>query len=176
MRLWPVALMALAMTTSAHAATDEGSAWRVGLGMSKVTIENDDVDFDDDTTGFEVYGGWELNRYLAVEAGYMDLGKAKEDRGISAGDVVDTYAFYASVLGSLWINDYASLFARAGILRWDGDATIDGDKFSVDGNDPYYGVGVAGLLDGALLRLEYRMGELDDVDLSLVTLNVAWRF
>jgi len=172
-RIWPAALMTVMAATAAHAEVDSGSAFRVGLGLDKVTLEDHDVGYDDDTTGFEVFGGWELNRYLAAEAGYLDGGKTRDDNVL-----LESKAFYASVIGSLWLNDYASLFARGGVLRWDVDArnTLSGLTASNDGNDLYYGVGVAALLDGALLRLEYRQAEIDDFDLKLLSVNVAWRF
>jgi OOP family OmpA-OmpF porin len=173
MRVWPVALMTIAAVTAAHADVDSGAAFRIGLGLNKVTQEVDAAGYSDSATGFEAFGGWELNRYLAAEAGYLDGGKTNED-----GLQLDTKGYYASVLGSLWLNDYASLFARAGVLHWDMDVSVSGfgNVGSLDGNDLYYGIGAAGLVDGALLRLEYRRAELEDVDLSMVSLNVAWRF
>jgi hypothetical protein len=175
MRIGSVALMALAMVGTANAESDSGSAFRIGIGGGKAKFEMD-KGFRDSTTALEVFGGWELNRYLAAEAGYLASGKAKD-----AGVTFDTSAAFASVLGSLWFNEDSNIYARVGVLHWKNEVTrnIPGfvtAKGSFDGNDLYYGIGVAGLLDGALLRLEYRMTKLDDVDLSMTAVTLAWRF
>jgi hypothetical protein len=84
-------------------------------------------------------------------------------------------AFDASVLGSWWVTDKFSVFGRAGLYAWKGEVTFSEDidtriqtdpvfvdKFDDDGFEPFLGVGVQTQLDGALVRLEYQMGELDD--------------
>lgn len=156
------------------------SAWRFGIGGGRLTIEADDLDLKGSATAWEVFGGFEFNRYLAIEAGYIDGGKAKDN----VGDIVieaDTRALYASVLGSLPVGDVVSLYARAGVMDWksDQEARSDGDVLlavDVDGTDPFFGAGIAALIEGALLRLEYRIADLDDTDLTAVSLAIAWRF
>ncbi len=73
------------------------------------------------------------------------------------------------------------MFARAGMLSWksdqegrvNGDVVISGEA---DGTDPYFGAGVAATIDGALLRAEYAVAELDDSDVTMIGLSIVWRF
>jgi hypothetical protein len=56
--------------------------------------------------------------------------------------------------------------------------TQDGVQFfnvKKDGSDPIFGIGAAAEVEGAQVRLEYRMAELDDTDYNLVSLSVVWR-
>ena len=73
-----IGAMALAATLGSPAFADEFSGFRLGVGLSQDTLESD-VDYfgyfddiDTDRAGFHVFGGWALNKYFAVEAGYRD--------------------------------------------------------------------------------------------------------
>ena len=44
----------------------------------------------------------------------------------------------------------------------DDDNTVFIDKYDDDGFEPYIGFGLQTQLDGALVRLEYQMAEVDD--------------
>lgn len=114
-----IALLGLAFVACAPAQAE--TAWRFGIGGSRVQVEIDDV-LDDRTSGWSIFGGFEFNRFLAIEAGYLDAGEVKEE--IVAGGVLaaDNTAFFGSVLGSLPLGDSAaSLFGRAGMLSWKSD-------------------------------------------------------
>jgi hypothetical protein len=84
-------------------------------------------------------------------------------------------AVESSVIGSWWVTDKFGLFGRAGLYAWKGEVTfaedtgvgnpaapVFVDRFDDDGFEPLLGFGVQTSLDGALVRLEYQMGELDD--------------
>lgn len=151
----------------------------VGIGAGRATIDVDDVDLSGHSTAWEAFAGWQFNRYVSVEAGYIDAGTA-EDQIAGIRVRADATAIAASVVGSLPIGESFSLFGRAGYMHWesaesatDGTTTIAGD---FDGDDPFFGAGMAVGVEGALLRLEYRMASLDDADLSLISLALAWRF
>lgn len=69
----------------------EDAGWYIGasVGQSRATIDNDriisgllgggfattDISDDDRDTGFKLLGGYQFNRYFALEGGYFDLGK-----------------------------------------------------------------------------------------------------
>ncbi len=167
----------LVLSASAQAET----AWRFGISGARVNVEVDDA-LDDNATGWSVFAGFEFNKFVAVEAGYLDAGEVKEE--VLPGGVVaaDNSALFGSVLGSLPLGDSpASVFARAGVLSWksdqegrvEGDVVISGEA---DGTDPYFGAGVAATIDGALLRAEYAVAELDDSDITMIGLSIVWRF
>lgn len=175
MRILSGVLLAALFTSNASA-----DAARFGIGAGRATIEADDFDLEGRATAWEIFGGYEFNQYLAVEAGYINGGKAKDSiQGVVV--VANTSAIAASVVGSLPVNESFSFFGRAGYMHWESDqeARIDGDVVAtadVDGNDPFFGAGVAVGIDEALLRFEYRIASLDDSDLSLLSLAVLWRF
>lgn len=153
---------------------------RLGLGVGRVTIEMDDVDLKGSATAWEIFGGIEFNRYFALEAGYMDGGKAK-DNALGAVVEADTSAFTVSAIGTIPVNDVFGIYGRAGAMRWKSDQSVRVDgrtlwKDDFDGTDAYFGAGLAVALDGALLRVEYRVADLDDSDLSLINAGVVWRF
>src|ERR1700722_2496611 len=83
-------LAVLALTMSPSVFADE-AGWYTGFnaGLSRAKINDtriadgllDDgftttsTSNDDRHFGFKAYGGYEFNRYLALESGYFDLGK-----------------------------------------------------------------------------------------------------
>jgi OOP family OmpA-OmpF porin len=176
MRTIAILIVSILFAASAQA---EG-AFRFGIGAGQATIKADDVDLEGNATAWEIFGGYEANQYFAVELGYIDGGTA-DDTIDNAKVEADTTAVVASVIGSLPIGESFSIYARGGLLHWKSDEALKVDGITVatdslDGDDPFYGVGVAANVEGALLRLEYRLADLDDTDLSLISLALAWRF
>jgi OOP family OmpA-OmpF porin len=176
-----VAFGTLALLSATASAAEGDSAFRLGIGASRLTIDMDDVDLKGHATGWEVFGGYEFNRYIAIEFGYLDGGTAKDKiiDGVTAQ--ADTYGYAASIVASLPLSDAVHLYGRAGYLHWESEQTIKvgGETFiaeDFDGNDPFFGAGVALEIEGALLRLEYRIASLDDSDISLLGASLAWRF
>lgn len=165
---------------AASAQAQDGNHFRFGIGAGKATIEVDNSDLKGSATAWEVFGGFDLNQYVAFEAGYIDGGSA-DDRFLNGVVRADTTAIGASIIGSMPIGDTFSVYGRAGYLQWESEQTfsVDGltlDAADVDGNDPYFGAGLAAVVDGSLVRLEYRIADLDDTDLSLISLAIVWRF
>lgn len=171
------ALAALLAFSAVHA-QDDDQKFRLGIGAGKYTADSDLAEFK--STGWEVFGGYEFNRYLAIEAGYLDTGS--DSKTISGLKVeVSASSIFASVIGSLPIGETFSVFARGGLLHWEADGTGSASGFTLtaedDGDDLFLGVGLSAQIEGALFRLEYRFAEIDDVvDLSMIGLNLAWRF
>jgi OmpA-OmpF porin, OOP family len=170
--------VALTMMFAAQAQAE--GAFRMGIGAGQATITADEVDLEGKATAWEVFVGYEANENWAVEAGYVDGGTA-DDSLEGATVEADTSAFVASVIGSLSVSDGFSIYARGGIMHWESDETLKiGGQIvaseNLDGNDPFFGVGGAAVVDTALVRLEYRLANLDDTDLSLISLAIVWRF
>jgi OmpA-OmpF porin, OOP family len=168
------------MFIAAHAQAQDTAHFRLGIGAGKATIEADDFDLKGKSTAWEVFGGYEINDYLAFEVGYIDGGSA-DDTVLGATVRADATAIVASVLGSIPIGETFSVYGRAGYMHWKSEETakFEGETIAtedVDGNDPFFGAGVAAMIDESLVRLEYRLADLDDTDLSLISLAIAWRF
>jgi hypothetical protein len=92
--------------------------------------------------GFQAFAGWRIFSFLAIEAGYLDLGKVTDQAcftftdaeaagldGVEGGDckdqewdtTVETTGWQLSILGILPINDTWEIFGRLGALKWDTD-------------------------------------------------------
>ena len=95
---------------------------------------------DDDDSGWKAYGGYDVNPYLAAEAGYADLG----DFNVSAGGNTITGEYdgmFIDAKGSLPIGDAFSVFAKLGVLFWDVEGSNAAAGYSEDGSDLSYGLG-----------------------------------
>jgi OmpA-like transmembrane domain len=183
-----IGAMALAATLGSPAFADEHSGFRLGIGLSQDTFESETRffgyfdDVDTSRAGYSAFGGWALNKWFAVEVGYKGGGtfnQILESNGIFPTSRMrvrqEIKAVEASVLGSWWINDKFGIFGRAGLNAWKGEVIFSEDTdttdetnsvfidhFDDDGFEPVIGFGVQSQLDGALVRLEYLMSELDD--------------
>ena len=85
-----LSLVTLAVIASCAALADD-SAWYIGgnVGASRAVIDNDRITStligqgatsvsivdDDRDRGFKIYGGYQVNKYFALEGGYFDLGR-----------------------------------------------------------------------------------------------------
>lgn len=174
-------LTILAVIGIVGTAQAEGTNWRFGIGIGRVNLQdNDVVDLDADGTAWEAFGGWEFNKYLSVEAGYLDAGNVKDTiQGVSVE--VDATAWQASVIGTLPFSESWGAYLRAGLLDWKADGAVKGggllSRTKDDGQDGIFGAGFSYTGEGnALLRLEYRIADLDGVDLSLISAAIVWRF
>ena len=198
--------LAGALASPAFAA-DEFTGWRLGATVGTESFESD-VDYigyfdhvDENRLSYSVFGGWGLNRYLAVEVGFKDGGEFNahllSDGAFPTREVeqhTDVKGFEASIVGSWWITDKFSLYGRVGMFAWKGETTLSEDvdmateippttyeTFEDDGTEPFFGVGVQTVLDGALVRFEYQMVEtgdfaapgLDMIDNKMESLNLS---
>ncbi len=77
-----LAVMALTMMFSmAPLNVHAGDGFFVGASIGSASL-NDDFDglkVDDDTTSYRIVGGWRVNQYFALEAGYHDFGDFEQN-------------------------------------------------------------------------------------------------
>ena len=129
-------LVALALIASSFAMAQD-SGWYVGgsIGRSKASIDNQkitdsllssgfsttSITDNDHDTGYKVFGGYQFNRYLALEGGYFNLGKLDFTAytlppGTLNGSL-KTQGLNLDLVGLLPITPKFSAFARAGVTR-----------------------------------------------------------
>lgn len=163
---------------------DSGFYAGVGLGEANVDDAEEYAIDDDSDVAFRVYGGFEFNKWLAFEIGYMDFGSyhgsAPSIEGpIEARVALDSWtaSFRPQVMiGSDWF-----VQAQLGYHFWDADARLSGGsisaEFSEDGEDPFYGIGF-GRNFGTDWRLsaEWTRFESDDADIDFLNLALNYRF
>jgi hypothetical protein len=145
-----------------------GSIGGSSLDVRDVDDELGDLRFSDGDTAYKLFAGFRFLNFLAVEAGYVDLGDPSDIVGDFDGDPIElqigVQGWDAFALGLLPIGP-VDLFVKVGVVSWEADirAVIDDlrDTDSDSGSDAAYGVGVALRLDKVALRAE---GEVFDID------------
>jgi OOP family OmpA-OmpF porin len=211
------AMLLSAVALSPLAAQAADSNWYAVLGIGQSTYDVDKSDFDDSAadagvaisssklddndTGYKIQAGYKFNENLAVEGGYVDLGRLSlsaelaPDAPITSGHVgadVKAYGFNIDAVGILPLGAGFSVFAKAGafIAHTESDVSIVASsatttvKQDTDGSDtsfkPTVGLGLAVDLNETLsVRLEYeRFFDVDDdgLDADLATLGLVARF
>jgi len=145
--LAPIALVALAGYATGVCAQDQG--WYVGgsIGQSKADNAGSCSDLsgifnpgfacssNDTSTGWKLFGGYQVNKYFAVEGAYVDLGEFKISASGTVAAIPATASgsdkatgFSLDAVGTLPISEQFGLLARIGIFAWtlDASATASG--------------------------------------------------
>lgn len=135
--------------------------------------------FDEDDFGWKVFAGYNFALgevfALGLEGGYTDLGKPSANI-LSVPISVNPTAL--SLYGTAGFDiGPVGVFAKYGVVSWDVDAVIDGVRFSDDGSDPAYGVGLRFNLGSVEIRGEYEIFDISDAeDVTLLSVGLAYRF
>jgi hypothetical protein len=156
--------------------------------------------FNEHGTAWNLFVGFELNRYLAFEAGRLDGGTPTRTTNVLVqttptelfnvyDDRIKNYGWHGAAIGSWPITDEVSIYARGGLLNWHStlELKLNGaDYYSADasGTDPFYGLGLAINVDSGLLRLEYDRAKekiqngsvLSNLDVTFWSLGFVWKF
>lgn len=154
--------------------------------------------YDDEDTGVKLFAGINVNKNLAVEFGYTDLGGIKLDLsliddGSFTMDPSTTYisvrasvdGFHGTVIGKLPISELISLNGRIGLYLWEMDSTlsiqdstnsfVNGSESYLDdreGEDLFYGIG----LDIGWFGISYEIYKVDDFDIDYLGISATYQF
>lgn len=153
----PIAAAALAVSTGAFAQQRPEQAWYIGaeLGQSDFGSEKD--------TAYKFLGGFQVNRYFGVEAGYGWL----YDKNSS-----EVKALEALAVGTYPIGNQFSLFGKFGLASMDVKTPGGSD----DSTELTFGVGVQ---YDATRQLGIRAGwqRYDtDQEVDVISIGVVYRF
>lgn len=189
-RLPLIALSAAFAFAPLTATADSG--FYVGGSVGGATIEVDfgdtgipdfPTEIDEDDTAYKLFAGYKFDLPgidLGIEGGYVDFGKP--DFGVEVADVavdveLDPTGFNLWGIAGIEAGPI-DLFAKLGYIFWDLEASVPGTSVneSEDGSDIGYGVGVGFGLGPLQLRGEYEVYDIDDADLSMVSLGIAYQF
>ena len=125
---------------------------------------------DRSSNGGKLYGGYEFNDNIAVEAGYADVGKAKS----AAGDVKG-HGVYVDAVGKLPLSQSFSVLGRVGAFNGHSKSSTGG---SDSGTDLKYGAGLQwdmnkqASIRGEWERYRFKtVGTKADADMLSVGLN-----
>jgi len=199
-RVLLVAAIALLGPLAAHAQDDAGGRWYLGVGAGQSTgkqfcdasagvtaVSN----CDDSDTSVRLFTGYEINRYLGVEGGYLRLGKFTADRtigGTTVSDEFKTYTAYLEGVATLPLGDRFGLYAKAGGLYWSiktrGTLSgVPGPDDSKGGFDFIGGAGAQFFFTRSFgIRAEYefipKLGDstTGEVDVGIVSASLIWKF
>jgi long-chain fatty acid transport protein len=157
-------------------------------GMTATTtVDNKDL-------GIKVFAGYQFNKYLAVEGGFVNFNNFKAISTVTAGGpgslVTDAQndAWTLAAVGTLPLGKDFSLFGKVGAANWrttirpySGDVSIVGTPADADradsGTNAFYGVGASyALLSNVDLRGEWERYDFGGDKIDLLTAGAAIKF
>lgn len=197
-----------------NAAAPSYAQWYVGASIGKSDIKFDnaaqsdqflDLGFTNPSTtsntkdtGYRAFGGYQLHKYIAIEAAYVDLGRfgfrtdVTPKGSLSGSTRID--GFEVSALGTLPIGDRFGVFARVGALAgetrtsYTGSGSIEtligGDNQKRRSTELVYGAGAMYNINknfsvrGEWSRYE-KLGSIltgGRTDANLYSLGLVYRF
>lgn len=169
-------------------------AERIKSGLQAGGLTTTRFHEDERNNGFKLFGGYQFNRYLALEGGYFDLGEFSYDADtVPAGTVsgkLDLRGVNLDLVGLLPFTDKFSAFARAGVTHArtrdrfgaTGLASVQNPDRSENNTGFKFGVGVQyALFPSVGLRLEAERYRIDDAigskgDIDLMSIGLLYRF
>jgi hypothetical protein len=192
-----VALLLAVLVAPAAGAADFSVYGGAGLGYGAQEISQAGLligpgqflprDIEGSDLAARVFAGVRVHRHLAIEAGYVDLGKVDalvptitpEAQLAQVDTKVDTSGWEATAVGIWPINREFEAFGKLGFVGWESDFSEDGvGAASRDGTDLAYGIGVDYLgTDRLHFRIEGMVYDLDGFDEAIaVTASVIYAF
>jgi OOP family OmpA-OmpF porin len=202
-------LVALAIAATPFAMADE-AGWYGGanIGQSRAKIDDPritsglqasglattSITDDDRSTGYKLYGGYQINRNFALEGGYFDLGKFGFTANTAPAGTLSgntrMRGLNLDLVGILPITDKFSVFARAGMTyaeakdSFSGTGAVNVLSPNPSTRDANYklGLGMQYELTQALaMRGEVERYRVNDAvgnrgDINLVSVGLVYRF
>ena len=102
-------------TTAAHSGFQFGLG--VGGGQLHVSEPDTGASIEMGAFAYTAFAGYRINRYMAVEASYLDGGPMRKENSESLF-ATEPHIATATGMGILPIGQTFSLFARAGLAHW----------------------------------------------------------
>ena len=161
------------------------SAGRSHIDRDAVSKLIDSGTVDESSTGYKLYAGYQMLRYLAAEAAYVDLGKLSYEGTFAGAPITDgrlkLRGFDLSALATLPVGERLRLFAKAGLFFWQTEASDSGGgagfSAKTSGRKPSVGLGASYLVYGPLaVRIEAESFQFGDQHAQLVSAGLAFNF
>ncbi len=174
-------LLLLALTATTRISASEGFYAGAAIGTASLNEDFDGLNVDDDTTAFRIVGGWQINEYFALEAGYQNFGDFEETfaiNGVSSDARLSADGFVFGVQGQFPISPKVATTGRLGAFFWDGEAQIN-DVSQADPGDtnPYFGVGLSYHVNDAFsITGDWTRYELEDTSSNVFSAGFQFRF
>jgi len=203
-------LTALSLLLGSVIANAGERGWYIGIGLGEIRANYEIADFDDGSvsaglvdnsdSAWKVFGGYQINRYLAIEVGFSDLHNDVDKRttfsGISNGtgsrfvslpggavsvDINDITGHFVAALGSLPLTRRFDLVAKAGAISWDAQQTtvdLNQRTHTLNGTDALFGLGIEYRFDNGIeIRGEVeRYFNVGATDQNVAALSISYKF
>lgn len=160
----------------AYSHADTGVYAGAGIGTSTVEDSAEGLSFDDSTTAWKIFGGYQFHPNFAAEVAYLDFGEASdtvEDVRVEA----DIDGFSVSVVGVTPAQSNLQVFGKVGYF--DGEADVSALGLSVDDDDSGLALGAgvkANISDAFNIRIEFDYYDSDLDDLWTLGVGAELRF
>jgi len=154
-----VAVPSVGLAQSALGGPD--SAWYAGASVGQSRAKNTCSLFfgttcDSTDTSYRVFGGYQVNKNLALELCYQQLGDVSLT-SLGVTGTIETKAYDLSVLGILPVANRVSVYGRLGVYYADVDFSVPGTSASGSGTDLVYGIGAQyDFANGLGIRAEWQ--------------------
>ena len=163
------------------AVADSGFFIGAAIGSAGLDDDFDGLDVDTSSTSVRLVGGWRFNEFFAFEAGYHKFGDFEDtvDVGGTPTNVsLKADGFTLGVIGSLPVGERFSLFGRAGMFFWDGDADINNVTVATpEDSNLYIGVGAGyAFTEKFSLTGDWTRYELEDTQSNVLSIGFEYRF
>lgn len=131
--------------------------------------------------GWKAYAGYQFNKYLGAEGGYVNLNDMTAHTG-SLRTNVSSDAWTLAAVGTLPLTEKFSVIGKLGaayvlsdIKAKNGAALTQ--RIGDDGYEPYYGAGVSyALLHNLSVRAEWERFDRKDLNIDLLTAGMVVKF
>ncbi|MDO9148375.1 MAG: OmpA family protein [Hydrogenophaga sp.] len=161
----------------------------LGQGFNTTSIEDRDR-----STGFKLFGGYQLSPHFALEGGYFDLGKfgytAHTDPAGTLNGEMRVKGLNLDLVGTLPLTGKLSAIGRVGVnysrvnarFSSTGAVNVSNPTASKNGANAKYGVGLNyAFSDAVAMRLEVERYRVNDAignkgDIDMVSVGLVYRF
>jgi OOP family OmpA-OmpF porin len=181
-----VALAALAVAqismigVAAAQYRDVATGFYVGAGLNQSRFEADNfsvADIDKKDSSWKAIAGFRFNPNFALEANYVDFGKANSPSlaiGGPFGAEADAFALFAV---GLWPIGSLDLYAKLGAAQINAKGSVAAVFFKDEATELAYGAGMQYRWSNFAVRAEYEKYDTDIVgDLDLITVGFTYTF
>lgn len=181
LKICAMALILVRLTVPFQAQASEGFYAGASIGSANLDDNFDGFEIDDDTTAYRIVGGWRVNRYFALEAGYQNFGDFEQNFSINGEShkvKLSADGYTLGVQGSYPLANRVSVFARAGWFFWDGEAEINNaSQASPEDSNPYLGLGLSyDFSEGFSINTDWSRYELESTESDVFSVGFQFRF
>jgi OmpA-OmpF porin, OOP family len=190
MRVALFAALACACVALPAQSQDRGAYLGGGLGQTRMTDWCDDTSggtttgafaplplfsCEDTDTGWKVFGGYQFNRYISVEATYINWGKVSATFGASGQRELTAkqQSWGAAALGSLPLGESFALLAKLGTLVTKQNVDVQNEPGAE--TEIHYGLGARyRFVENGAVRVEWEA--TSELKLQMISASLEVRF